>query len=134
MSKPNFTLSKNEREIMDTLWKEGKPLTRRDIINYCEDKSWKESSIHILLNQLLDKEAIQVTGFVKIVKNYGRTFEPTLTREEFEIMEMKNNFKELDPNPSIIPGFISFLIEENDIPAEKIEELQVQLEESKKSR
>lgn len=131
MSKPNFALSKNEREIMDTLWREEKPLTRRDIINFCENKSWKESSIHILLNQLLDKEAIRVTGFVKIVKNYGRTFEPTLTREEFEIMEMKNNFKELAPNPSVIPEFISFLIEENDMTEEQISKLQDQLEKIK---
>lgn len=133
MAKPNFTLSKNEREIMDTLWREDRPLTRRDIINFCENKSWKESSIHILLNQLLEKEAIQVTGFVKIVKNYGRTFEPTVTREEFEIMELKNNFKDLNPNPSVIPGFISFLIEENKISKEKIEELQAKLEERKKN-
>lgn len=132
MSKPNFALSKNEREIMDTLWREEKPLTRRDIINFCDNKSWKESSIHILLNQLLDKEAIRVTGFVKIVKNYGRTFEPTLTREEFEIMEMKNNFKELAPNPSVIPEFISFLIEENDMTQEQISKLQDQLEKMKK--
>lgn len=133
MAKPNFTLSKNEREIMDTLWREDRPLTRRDIINFCENKSWKESSIHILLNQLLEKEAIHVTGFVKIVKNYGRTFEPTVTREEFEIMELKNNFKDLNPNPSVIPGFISFLIEENEISKEKIEELQAKLEERKKN-
>lgn len=133
MAKPNFTLSKNEREIMDTLWREDRPLTRRDIINFCENKSWKESSIHILLNQLLEKEAIQVTGFVKIVKNYGRTFEPTVTREEFEIMELKNNFKDLNPNLSVIPGFISFLIEENEISKEKIEELQAKLEERKKN-
>ena len=48
-------------------------------------------------------------------------------------MELKNNFKDLNPNPSVIPGFISFLIEENEISKEKIEELQAKLEERKKN-
>lgn len=132
--KKEFTLSKNEREIMDTLWKEERPLTRRDIINFTENKSWKESSIHILLNQLLKKEAIEVVGFTQIVKNYGRTFQPTLEKEEYEIMELKNSYKDLDPTPSVIPGFISYLIKDNDISDETIEDLQAQLEEYKKNK
>lgn len=132
MSMPNFGLSKNEREIMETLWAEGRPLTRRDIINLCEDKSRKESSIHILLNQLLEKNAIEVTGFVKIVKNYGRTFIPTLAKEDFEIMELKNNYQELDPDPSVLPEYINYLIQENDMSAEIIEELQAVLETARK--
>lgn len=36
---------------METLWKGNRALTRSEIINLTENKSWKESSIHILLNQ-----------------------------------------------------------------------------------
>jgi len=61
----SIALTKNEQEIMDLLWKENKPLSRSDIINLSTERSWKASSIHILLNQLLEKGAICVNGFVK---------------------------------------------------------------------
>ena len=39
--------------------------------------------MHILLNGLLQKNAIQEAGLVKRSKTYGRVFVPTLTREEY---------------------------------------------------
>ena len=41
------------------------------------------SSVHILLNGLLQKGAIQEAGLVKRIKTYGRVFAPTMTREEY---------------------------------------------------
>lgn len=76
-------LTKSEMEIMDVLWEDGNPLSRADFLNRSEEKSWKDSSIHILLNGLLAKGAIREAGFVKRSKTYGRTFLPTMTREEY---------------------------------------------------
>ena len=76
-------LTKSEMEIMDVLWNEGKPLSRSDLLERNEEKSWKDSSIHILLNGLLQKKAITEAGFVRRSKTYGRTFVPTMTREEY---------------------------------------------------
>ena len=76
-------LTKSEMEIMDVLWAAGKPLSRSDLLERSEEKSWKDSSVHILLNGLLVKQAIREAGMVKLSKTYGRTFEPTLTREEY---------------------------------------------------
>ena len=76
-------LTKSEMEIMDVLWAAGKPLSRSDLLERSEEKSWKDSSVHILLNGLLVKQAIREAGMVKRSKTYGRTFEPTLTREEY---------------------------------------------------
>ena len=76
-------LTRSEMEIMDVLWNSGTPLSRADLLAYSEGKSWKDSSVHILLNGLLKKGAIQEAGFVKRSKTYGRTFLPTLTREEY---------------------------------------------------
>ena len=39
--------------------------------------------MHILLNGLLQKGAIQEAGLVKRSKTYGRIFSPTMTREEY---------------------------------------------------
>ena len=76
-------LTKSEMEIMDVLWEAGKPLSRSDLLERSEEKTWKDSSVHILLNALLQKNAIQEAGLVKRSKTYGRVFVPTLTREEY---------------------------------------------------
>lgn len=76
-------LTKSEMEIMDVLWNANEPLSRSDLIQRNTEKSWKDSSVHILLNGLLQKGAIQEAGFVRRSKTYGRTFTPVLTREAY---------------------------------------------------
>ena len=76
-------LTKSEMEVMDVLWAAEAPLSRSDLLEHGEEKTWKDSSVHILLNGLLQKEAIREAGFVRRSKTYGRTFVPTMTREEY---------------------------------------------------
>ena len=76
-------LTRSEMEIMDVLWESGVPMSRADLLARSEEKTWKDSSVHILLNGLLQKGAIQEAGLVKRIKTYGRVFAPTLTREEY---------------------------------------------------
>lgn len=76
-------LTKSEMEIMDVLWENGSALSRADFLARQKEKTWKDSSIHILLNGLLNKGAIREAGMVKCSKTYGRTFLPTMTREEY---------------------------------------------------
>lgn len=76
-------LTKSEMQIMDVLWESGEPLSRADLLERSQDKTWKDSSVHILLNGMLNKGVIREAGFVKRSKTYGRTFLPTLSREEY---------------------------------------------------
>ena len=76
-------LTRSEMEIMGVLWESGVPMSRADLLARSEEKTWKDSSVHILLNGLLQKGAIQEAGLVKRIKTYGRVFAPTLTREEY---------------------------------------------------
>jgi predicted transcriptional regulator len=76
-------LTKSEMEIMDVLWGSEVPLSRADLLAKSEEKTWKDGSVHILLNGLLAKGAICEAGVVKRSKTYGRTFAPTMTREEY---------------------------------------------------
>ena len=76
-------LTRSEMEIMDVLWASDVPMSRADLLARSEEKTWKDSSVHILLNGLLQKGAIQEAGLVKRSKTYGRVFAPTLTREEY---------------------------------------------------
>lgn len=76
-------LTRSEMEIMDVMWEAGVPMSRADLLARSEEKTWKDSSVHILLNGLLQKGAIQEAGLVKRIKTYGRVFVPTMTREEY---------------------------------------------------
>lgn len=76
-------LTKSEMEIMDVLRESDQPLSRSDLLERSEEKTWKDSSVHILLNGLLQKGAIREAGLVRRSKTYGRVFSPTMTREEY---------------------------------------------------
>lgn len=111
-------LTKSEMEIMDVLWEAGEPLSRSDLLERSAEKTWKDSSVHILLNGLLQKQVIREAGFVKRSKTYGRTFVPTLTREEyFAATVYSHRYK-----PSIV-GLIKALLQRRDITAEEMEQI-----------
>lgn len=78
-------LTKCELQVMDVLWSAEKPLSRAELLSRSEEKTWKDSSVHILLNSLLRKNAIREVGIVKCSKTFGRTFAPALSREEYYI-------------------------------------------------
>ena len=76
-------LTKSEMEIMDVFWASENPLSRSDLLESSAEKTWKDSSVHILLNGLLKKGLIHEAGLVKRRKTYGRLFAPSMTREEY---------------------------------------------------
>ena len=119
-------LTKSEMEIMDVLWASGEPLSRADILERSEEKSWKDSSVHILLNGLLQKEAIREAGFVKRSKTYGRTFAPTLTREEYFATTIFSHARK----PQIV-GLFAALLEREDITREQLEQMEALLQQRK---
>ena len=111
-------LTKSEMEIMDVLWGAQKPLSRSDLLAHSEEKSWKDSSVHILLNGLLQKGAIREAGVVKRSKTYGRTFAPTLTREEyFATTIFSHRYK-----PEIV-GLFAALLKREDISQEELAQI-----------
>ncbi len=104
-----FKLTKSENEIMDLMWKEDRPLSRSEIIELTPDRTWKPASIHILLNSMLEKKAIEVAGFVQSTKNYARTFVPSVTADAYAIMQVKSSpvFSQ-----ESVPSLVSSLLEE----------------------
>ncbi len=76
-------LTKNELEIMDVMWAAEKPLSRGELMERSVDKSWKSSSVHILLNSMLSKGAIREAGFARCGKTCGRTYAAAVTVEEY---------------------------------------------------
>lgn len=111
-------LTRSEMEIMDVLWDAAMPLSRADLLDRSLEKRWKDSSVHILLNGLLNKGAISEAGFVKRSKTYGRTFLPTLTREEY-FAQLVFSFK----NKPDAVSFFKALLAQPDVTAEQIEQI-----------
>lgn len=111
-------LTKSEMEIMDVFWASEEPLSRADLLERSTEKSWKDSSVHILLNGLLSKGAIEEVGFVKRSKTYGRTFSPKLTREEY--FACNAFFYRCKPD---IVGLVDALLRREDITAEEIDRI-----------
>lgn len=133
MKKPAITLTPNELEIMELMWRENRPLSRTDIIELSPDRSWKASSIHILLNKMLDKDAIKVDGFVRTGKNYGRTYSPALSNVDYLLMTIKGSSLYQNSKKEATIAVISFLINDKDITAQDIREIEAVIE-AKKSK
>jgi len=85
---------------------------------YSQEKTWKDSSIHILLNGLLQKGAIQEAGLVKRSKTYGRVFSPTMTREEYFARTIFSHRHK----PQIV-GLFKALLEREDITREDLAQI-----------
>ena len=77
--KNNFYLTKYEKSILKILWKEDRPLTYAEIKDALNGQF---DQIHRVLNSLMDKELIYVSGFVPGKRN-ARQFSPVLKEDEF---------------------------------------------------
>jgi len=128
MENNQFTLTKNEQEIMNLLWQEGRSLSSSGIIELSPNRSWKNSSIHVLLSQMLDKGVIVVDGFVKTGKNYGRTFCATTTLEKYQVMQFIQSPPYVQSKSTAIINFISCLLANYDIDDEILDELELILQ------
>ena len=121
-------LTKSEMEIMDVLWCDGGALSRSDFLARSEEKSWKDSSVHILLNGLLNKGAICEAGFVRHNKTYGRTFLPTMTREEYFASTVFSHRHKPD-----ILKLMTALLERPEITAETLSALEAKIQEKRET-
>lgn len=119
-------LTRSEMEIMDVLWESDVPLSRSDLLAQSEEKTWKDSSVHILLNGLLKKGAIREAGLVKRSKTFGRTFAPTMTREEYFATTIFSHRHKPD-----IVGLFESLLQRQDITAEQLDAIGALVEQRK---
>ena len=114
-------LTNSEKQIMEVLWKSDVPLSSHDIILSSSDKTWKNSSVHLLLNSLLDKELIEVAGFEKRTKNYARVFKPTLSYVDYILTVLiKNSDKEkraelIEKKHNVSPKKAAKIVEDTDL-------------------
>ncbi len=106
-------LTKNELEIMDVLWEQGRPLSRGELLSLPTEKTWMDSSIHILLNSLLRKGAIREAGYAKCGKTSGRVYEAALTCSEYHVSTL--DATRVQPS---LPELLSAYLRARSIPEE----------------
>lgn len=112
-------LTKSELEVMNVIWQAGRPLSRNEILTMSTNKSWKDNSIHILLNGMLKKEAIREGGFVRSGKTFGRLYAPNISCEEYYA---ENVFA--GSGKMVLPMLFSALIRNQELSIETITELE----------
>lgn len=121
MDKSKKRITPYEKEVLEALWENEKPLTAREIVYYCVNKSWKPSYINIMIKSLLEKELIREAGFKRSGKNFARMFEPTMTEGEWvvhHLIEKKIN------KGKLLREVLSQLLE-NIQDVEKVEQLSI---------
>ena len=69
-----MTFTNNEIEVLQVLLDAKRPLTCAGIIEHSPNKTWKNRSIHLLINALLEKNVVEEAGFVRTGKTFGRAF------------------------------------------------------------
>ena len=119
-------LTRSELEIMDVLWDSRSPLSRSDLLERSEEKTWKDSSVHILLNGLLQKGIICEAGFVKRTKTYGRTFVPCITREEYYAQSVFAHSHKPD-----VSGLFEAILKREEVTPVEIEKLRRMIDSKK---
>jgi BlaI family penicillinase repressor len=112
-------LTKSELEVMNVIWKANRPLSRNEILTMSSHKTWKDSSIHILLNGLLKKEAIIEAGFTRSGKTWGRLYAANISCEEYYAT---NIFA--PGGKEVLPLLFSALISSDNLTVDMVDELE----------
>lgn len=127
-------LTQSEWEIMDILWGADHPLSRSEILEHPGERGWKDSSLHILINSMLEKGAIQVAGYQKTGSHYGRTFAPAFTQSQYAVSQLRSmGIGERGKN-QVVRNFFSDLLEGLYLDEDTLEELEQMLKEKRGRR
>lgn len=94
MSRIKGTITPSEYEVLEVMWNADEEMTASEIVKISQNKTWKSSSVHLLMTSLLKKDLVEISGFKKTTKNFARTFKPSISKSDFilnEALEFFNN-------------------------------------------
>ena len=63
MSRIKGTITPSEYEVLEVMWNAEKELTASEIVKISQNKTWKSSSVHLLMASLLKKDLVEISGF-----------------------------------------------------------------------
>jgi predicted transcriptional regulator len=120
----------NEYSILLALWNAGHPLSAREIVDAIEDRSFKERTIHSILNAMLKKGLIHVDGQKLSSRIYSRCFSPSMRFEEYHAALIKQSELYRRDRDAVLSGVLDALVEE-DVGSDTLTRLEEHLEERK---
>jgi predicted transcriptional regulator len=126
-----MSLSKSEYEVLALLWTQNQGLTASEINSTCENRSWKDTSIHLILANMIDKGAIVVDGVVRSGRTYSRIFKAAITPEEYSMMQIKQNASFADDSRSSMTKLFAHLLDSDEVNLETISKIEALLKKKK---
>ena len=87
MSRIKGTITPSEYEVLEVMWNADEEMTASEIVKISQNKTWKSSSVHLLMAFLLKKDLVEISGFKKTTKNFARTFKPSISKSDFILNE-----------------------------------------------
>ena len=57
------------------MWSTEKEMTASEIVKISQNKTWKSSSVHLLMASLLKKDLVEISGFKKNYKEFCKNFQ-----------------------------------------------------------
>ena len=127
-----ISLSKSEYEIPSLLWTKPEGLTAMEINDFAKNKSWKDTSIHLILNGMLKKECIKVEGMVLTGRTYSRIFKATLSPEEYSLLQVKQNTAFVEDKNIAITNIFAALLNNSEVNADTIDKIEQLIDKKRK--
>ncbi len=112
-------LSKNELAVMEVIWKSDKGATVNAISEVVNEISMP--TLHRVVSDLLEKNAIEVSGVERIGRTYARVFTALFSEEDYAINSVSSITKKYKFS---VDKFISALFDHDEINEESIEQLE----------
>ena len=125
-------ISNNEYNVLLKIWKAGQALSAQEIVENMEDKTFKDRTIHSILNAMLEKGLIYVDGQRLSSRIYCRLFNTSVSFEQFQSQQIMDSPVYRKDKAQVLPGILSALVEDADIGADTLDQLEALLEERKK--
>jgi len=72
-----------EIEVMNVFWSNGAPMTASDIISASPKRTWKETSIHVILKTLQEKETVVIDHYVPTAGRAAKAYKATMTMAQY---------------------------------------------------
>lgn len=101
-------LSPNEFKIMQLLWRENRPLSRPEIIEMTPERDWNPNSIHLILNNMIEKGVIHIEGMTRCGRGYGRTYAAAMSNLEYAAYLLRESTPDISDDDRFL-GLVSVL-------------------------
>lgn len=131
---PSTKLTNRDLDVLEVLWDNEKPLTASEIV--AANPALNKNTVQPVLRKLLKNELVKVADIVYSGTVLSRSYVPAMTKQEFSLCRLSEEFRQLEKDISKA-SFFSFLLKtekDQDKFQEDIRELEALLESYKNKK